>query len=499
MSEDNRPVIQPQTAPLSHLQSPSRSATRRFDWRSVTVALVVMVVVVTVLLWQPDIAVAPTPQAPGTVVDKVDPVSGSAVDTELAPFANAQKQRAREMAQESLARFVERQIQLEESMAVGTWGETKLQAAMETARRGDTEFVDERFEEALATYDAAGDELAALITEGERLFRERLDRGMTSLQELQPEAAVTLISSALEIKPDDAAAQDALRRAQQLPQIIALLRDAKNHELGGRYENALAVYEEVRTLDPQTPGLNTLIAAAQRGQTGEDLTTQISRGFAALEGRRFADARSAFQAALRLDPNNDIARGGLQQVARQNDLTVIRAHQQQAEAAMSGENWQSAIDAYQAVLALDGNIQFAANGLNDAKAHLRAQRLLTKIASEPSKLSSESLFLQANDIVQSARELQHKGPTIDRLVNEVNELLTLYRDPVDVVLISDNATEIIVSNVGRLGRFERKNLSLRPGQYTIRGSQDGCRDIYLSVEVLPGIAPLNLSCPESLE
>jgi tetratricopeptide (TPR) repeat protein len=278
-----------------------------------------------------------------------------------------------------------------------------------------------------------------------------------------------------------------------------LLRDAKNHELGGRYENALAVYEEVRTLDPQTPGLNTLIAAAQRGQTGEDLTTHISRGFAALEGRRFADARSAFQAALRLDPNNDIARGGLQQVARQNDLTVIRAHQQQAEAAMSGENWQSAIDAYQAVLALDGNIQFAANGLNDAKAHLRAQRLLTKIASEPSKLSSESLFLQANDIVQSARELQHKGPTIDRLVNEVNELLTLYRDPVDVVLISDNATEIVVSNVGRLGRFERKSLSLRPGQYTIRGSQDGCRDIYLSVEVLPGIAPLNLSCPESLE
>jgi hypothetical protein len=178
---------------------------------------------------------------------------------------------------------------------------------------------------------------------------------------------------------------------------------------------------------------------------------------------------------------------------------VIRAHQQQAEAAMSGENWQSAIDAYQAVLALDGNIQFAANGLNDAKAHLRAQRLLTKIASEPSKLSSESLFLQANDIVQSARELQHKGPTIDRLVNEVNELLTLYRDPVDVVLISDNATEIVVSNVGRLGRFERKSLSLRPGQYTIRGSQDGCRDIYLSVEVLPGIAPLNLSCPESLE
>ena len=64
--------------------------------------------------------------------------------------------------------------------------------------------------------------------------------------------------------------------------------------------------------------------------------------------------------------------------------------------------------------------------------------------------------------------------------------------------MSDNATDIIVSNIGRIGRFERRVLNLRPGQYTIRGSQSGCKDIYVSIEVLPGIEPIDLTCPERL-
>lgn len=77
-------------------------------------------------------------------------------------------------------------------------------------------------------------------------------------------------------------------------------------------------------------------------------------------------------------------------------------------------------------------------------------------------------------------------------------MLQQYSNPVDVTLRSDNATDIIVSNVGRLGFFEEKVLSLRPGTYTIRGSQNGCRDLYLSIEVLPGIEPLDLSCQERI-
>ena len=101
-------------------------------------------------------------------------------------------------------------------------------------------------------------------------------------------------------------------------------------------------------------------------------------------------------------------------------------------------------------------------------------------------------------ILEDAQNLNQAGPELEDLISQVTDLLVLYRDPVEVVLISDNNTDIIVSNVGRLGTFERKTLSLRPGQYTIRGSQNGCRDIFMSLDVLPGIDPIDVSCPERL-
>ena len=62
----------------------------------------------------------------------------------------------------------------------------------------------------------------------------------------------------------------------------------------------------------------------------------------------------------------------------------------------------------------------------------------------------------------------------------------------------NDKTDIIVSNIGRLGLFKEKSLNLRPGEYTIRGSQDGCRDLFLSVLVVPGIEPIDLRCQDRL-
>ena len=123
---------------------------------------------------------------------------------------------------------------------------------------------------------------------------------------------------------------------------------------------------------------------------------------------------------------------------------------------------------------------------------------MTTITAQPQRLSSEKLYYEAQQILEQTGSLNHRGPKLNGLIARTEELLTLYRDPVDVVLLSDNATDIVMSNVGRLGFFDEKTLSLRPGTYTIRGSQRGCRDLYLSVEVLPGLEPLDLSCPERI-
>ncbi len=502
MQEANDQVIAPRSAPLSHLQS--ESAGQRFkdrlDWRFIAVGVVVVAVIAFAWSWRPD-AVSPaanSPAAPtqGAAIEPRTPASSE--KQRRAPFAQTQHERAREKAQDALAAFVERQIALEDEMQVATWGEAQFADAMALAKQGDADFLAEEFETALDNYDKAANALEDLIELGNQKFAQHLDSALTDVRARKVEAASQAVAAALVIKPQDAQALALRQRVNDLPDLVRLLRTAKNHELGGRYGEALAIYEQVEKLDPETDGIAEMKADVRAAVAGNTTNSHISNGFAALEEGRFDRARRAFRSALKIDPQNAIAKGGLQQVDERNDLAVIARQRRTADAALTREAWQDAIDAYQAVLDIDSNLRFAVDGKASATRHLKTQDLLTKISSEPQKLASERLYLEAQDILSRARQLDHAGPNMEDLIGTVADLLVTYRDPVDVVLLSDNATEIIVSNVGRLGRFEEKILSLRPGEYTIRGSQNGCKDLYLTVEILPGIEPLNLSCAEKL-
>ena len=96
------------------------------------------------------------------------------------------------------------------------------------------------------------------------------------------------------------------------------------------------------------------------------------------------------------------------------------------------------------------------------------------------------------------RSLSPRGPQLSAHIEKVSALLAAYRDPVPVVFVSDNLTQVTLSTVGRLGSFERKQLNLRPGSYTVIGSRDGCRDFRADIVVKPDMQPVEIRCTERL-
>lgn len=498
MSDQSPNLIEAQAAPLSHLQK-RRQRRLGVDTRIIAVVATVAVVAIAIYFLAPS---APAPR------DAIEPSFASptqsasdpaTAETGLAPFAASQQQIARQRAQASLTRFVEGQLRLENEMQVAAWGAEELSTAQDRAKSGDLAFAAEQFDTALIEYAAAADLIEEVLALGEQLFTQHTADALAAIDQLQVEPARGALAAAKTIKPEAPQVAQLSARVATLPEVIGLLRTAKNHELAERYNDARATYLKAQQLDPDLPQTPDLLANVDRQIHASAIAASISAGFAALDANRFQQARSSFQEALRLDPNNPVALGGLEQVAQDNDLSVIAAHRRSAEQALADEDWQTAVGSYGDILQLDANIQFAVNGQREAKAHDRAERLLKTIASAPEKLSAQALFLDAQALVQSADALEHRGPRLNALLSEAKRLLELYRYPVEVVLRSDNATDIVMSNLGRLGFFDEKIVSLRPGQYTIRGSQHGCRDLYLSIEVLPGIEPLDLSCPEPLE
>ena len=74
---------------------------------------------------------------------------------------------------------------------------------------------------------------------------------------------------------------------------------------------------------------------------------------------RLDAAESSFKQALAIAPQNGPALGGLQQIAEQGLVREIERLQRLAVSAQANEDWPAAASAFEAILALDANIQFA--------------------------------------------------------------------------------------------------------------------------------------------
>ena len=414
------------------------------------------------------------------------------------PFAALRREQARTEAQDELARFVELEIALHEAMQVEGWADDAYDTARDLAHAGDESFVQERHAEAIEHYRSAADALQALTAEGHSRFADALAGAVAAIDARNAGEAERRLGEARFVKPAHPGLAHAEARARSLPELVTLFREAHNQELSGQWEGALATYARIRDLDPDTPGLDQAVHEARRQRSAERLQALLSDGFGRLARGELSDAESSFRQALAMDPENGAALGGLQQIAERGLVRQVAELRRQAAESESAEDWPAATRAFEAILALDGNIQFARTGVERAGLHAETITALRGISGRAEALSSDRLYAAARETLARARALEPRGPLLAAKIDEVHALLEAYADPVPVVLHSDNATEVLLSNVGPLGRFARLRLDLRPGAYTLIGSRDGCRDVRTAITVRSGMGPVDIRCREVL-
>lgn len=498
--------IRPKQVPLSHAAPPPRTGPDHGRWLTAALGSALaggLLVLVFYLLpgWlagrpatgpAADSTIAPAPAAPA------EAASPAAEDPALPPYQQLQREQAREKAQQELAHFVERQIQLEDSMQVGTWGADRYDQAKDRAAAGDDQFVREQFTDAIASYQAATEALQTLIDDGHALLEDAIARGGTALAARDGAGAAEALDLAATIAPDDPRVAAGRARLAVLPQIGTLMREARNHELSGEWSQAADTYAEIRRLDPQVADVEEALARVAEGRRRAHVQDLLSQAFADLDAQRFDAARSAFNKALSIEPGNAVAMGGLEQVAKRADVVRINALRERADRALAEERWADSTSLYGEVLEIDPTIQFALSGRAVADTQQRTQAALARILQNPEKLSSDRLYRQAQDILERASTLEPRGPQLARQIEDVGSILDAYATPVPVLLRSDNRTEVTLSTVGTLGSFEEKRLELRPGSYTVVGSRDGCRDVRAQIVVRPNMNPVDIRCSESL-
>ena len=226
----------------------------------------------------------------------------------------------------------------------------------------------------------------------------------------------------------------------------------------------------------------------------------MSMGLAALENRQWQVAQDAFARASRLRPDAPEVADGLARARAGQRRELVADSLRRARVFEQEEAWRDAEKMYSSVLAIDPESAPALGGRTRTQTRADLDEKLEFHLASPGRLSTDSVFDDATSSLEEALETVPSGPRLERQIWRLEALLKLASTPVAVVLESDASTEVLVYRVGRLGTFTRRELSLKPGTYTVVGSRSGYRDVRLQLVVVPGSRPetLVVRCTESL-
>ena len=426
------------------------------------------------------------------------PESADAVDAaDSTPVADALA--AKPAADEALGDLLS-QLERLEYRGIERWGGQPYRRALEVYAEGDRAYVDRDYVLAGERYRQTLEMIAPFFSQIEERFREAMAAGGSAFLREDFVEAIRQYELAAAITPNNAEALRGLERARNLEAVLDLVSQ------GDQYRSELALapaelaYQKALELDPEWEPAQSALAEVRVELAQQSFEARMTEGFSALAARDYASARAAFDAAKRINPDSREPVDGLLQLDQEVRLARIQSMEDEARRQEESERWETAVSTYEALLDVDGDLQFAQEGLRRAKARTALHQRLQSYIDAPDSLSDPTTMQQATETLLSISRMESVGPRLTDEKDELSRLLKRAATPLTVELVSDNATEVSVYRVGKLGTFRSREISLRPGSYVAVGVRPGYRDVRLEFRVAPELepAPIVVRCEEPI-
>jgi tetratricopeptide (TPR) repeat protein len=469
-----------EVAPPPVPEAPRRDARARWLLPALGALLALALLV---FFWLPEQVSSPPSPIPGAAPADTPPAQQPATApapppriTDSSPWSEAQLARLRKEAQEVLEGLLERQFALEER-GVGQWAPEDFAAAGAAAAAGDELYRQRRYQEAAAQYAEALAGMQALQARVPEEFAAQLALAGQAIEAGEREAAADALALAALIDPENPALPPLQRRAGALAQLLPLLEQAAAAERSGDLGGAEQFLEQAAALDPLHRHTRAELERVAAGHRAQRFNEAMSEGYAALEENRFGPARTAFRRAAEIAPESGETATALQEVEAAATAHRLATLKQQGLALERKEQWREAVAVYEQALQVDGSVLFAQEGLQRSRPRAQLDKQLGDAIGQPGRLSDAAVAEATGQLLQRAEGVSPRGALLARQIESLRALLAQANTPVSVTLRSDAQTEVIVYKVARLGRFEERELTLRPGTYTAVGSRNGYRDV----------------------
>ena len=387
-----------------------------------------------------------------------------------------------------------------ERRAVQRWAGLRYKQAQAIYAEGDSAYLARDYATVTEKYGEAIVLIDPLLDEVDAIFASTFDEAQAALAAADAVEALNLFELAVAISPSHAAAQAGYIRAQNLDTVLSLTDQGisyeNNLELEAARESFAGAVELDSEWEPAQIGLQRVLGTINQMEFDQRMT----EGLIALDESDFLAARAAFRMAEGLQPKSPDPRDGLLQVDQGIRLNRISSLEQSALSQEKSEEWDTVIETYESILELDDNLEFAKDGLSRARQMTALHTQLDAYIADPDVLSSPSTMKKATNLFLDITRMQEIGPRLGDQRDQLSRLLKRAATPLVVQLVSDGATDVSIYKVGKLGSFEKHELSLRPGTYVAVGSRPGYRDVRLEFRVAPetNSGPVVVRCEETI-
>jgi tetratricopeptide (TPR) repeat protein len=444
----------------------------------------------------PTVIEAPKPELIISSGEGTAPVVTATPDS---PWSDAQLAKQRRQAQEVLSKILDLQSKLEEKR-VELWGDEDFKQAMNTAAAGDEQYRQRKFSEAQRNYLLSLEQFETLYERVEEVYQAQKSMGLAAIDTNQSQQALDSYQMALYLKPDSLDAQQGSKRAQVLAEVMALVKEGKHLMKVKKFKDAKSKFDQALKLDAQSAPAQQQLAKAKQAISDENFASAMSDGYAAINQKQFDLAIRAFTQASNIRPKAQDAALALTQAKNKKIQHQIAFHLQQAESYEKQELWQQANDSYEKMQALDASVLKAKVGLIRTRARATLDGKLQDVLNKPERLTTDAVYREAQALYKDAVKTRKPGNRLRDQIARLDKLLVQVKLPVAVKFQSNNQTNVTLYKVGNLGAFSAKSMDLQPGKYTLIGTRNGYRDVRREFTLSPSekVTTIVVQCEEKI-
>ena len=373
-----------------------------------------------------------------------------------------------------------------DARAAAQWGGEDFAAARKSLDDIGGLLERRKYEDALAPVAALEKSLTEIESRMPAALAAQLSEGKRALTAGEFENSRQAYENALKIEPGNNEATEGLGKVSAASGVVPTLADAENAENAGDLAKAQTLFADVLQRNPGNTTATEGLARVRGTLAVNEFNAAMGAGLAALNAGRLSEARTHLEKAQRLRPGSPEVAAALQRAVDTGSGRNLAELEQRAARLAAEERWTEALAIYDEALARDPSLQFAIDGRAAVAPRAELGKRLQVLIDRPERLAEDSVRTEAERLLARARALPSQGPVIRSQVQRLELLLPTFNQPVMLALESDNATEVAIQRVGFFGSFERREVTRKPGKYTVTGKRPGFRDVRREITVAPG-------------